>query len=57
MNLASDPAPSVFLGEFERGEVTLTDPALPGGVRPDEVTVNLEPFDLDVLGTATSGSI
>ena len=57
MNLASDPAPSVLLGEFERGEVTLTDPALPGGVRPDEVTVNLEPFDLDVLGTVTSGSI
>lgn len=52
----SDPAPSVLLGEFEEGEVTLTNPEL-GGVRPDEVTVDLEPFDLDVLGSVASGRI
>ena len=52
----SDPAPSVFLGEFEGGEIALTDPEL-GGVRPDEVTVDLEPFDLDVPGSVASGRI
>ena len=28
-----------------------------GGARPDEVTVNLDPFDLHVLGSVTSGRI
>lgn len=56
VNLVSDPAPSVFLGKFEEGEITLTNSEL-GGVRPDEVTVDLEPFDLDVPGSVASGRI
>lgn len=56
VNLVSDPASSVLLGRFEEGEVILTDPEL-GGVRPDEVTVDLEPFDLDVSGSVASGRI
>ena len=56
VNLVSDPAPNVILGRFEEGEITLTDPEL-GGVRPDQVTVDLEPFDLDVPGSVASGRI
>ena len=56
VNLVSDPAPSVLLGEFEEGEVTLTNPEL-GGIRPDEVTIYLEPFDLDVPSSVASGRI
>lgn len=56
VKLVSDPAPNVLLGEFEEGEVTLTNTEL-GGVRPDEVTVDLDPFDLDVPGSVASGSI
>lgn len=56
VNLVSDPAPSVLLGRFEEGEVTLVDPEF-GGVRPDEVTIDLEPFDLDMSGSAASGRI
>ncbi len=56
VNLVSDPAPSVLLGRFEEGEITLTSPEL-DGVRPDEVTINLEPFDLDVRGSVASGRI
>ncbi len=56
VNLVSDPAPSALLGKFEEGEITLTSPEL-DGVRPDEVTINLEPFDLDVRGSVASGRI
>lgn len=56
VNLVSDPAPSALLGKFEEGEITLTSPEL-DGVRPDEVTINLESFDLDVRGSVASGRI
>jgi hypothetical protein len=56
VNLVSDPAPSVFLGKFEEGEIALTNPEF-GGVRPDEVTIELEPFDLEVPGSMASGLI
>src|SRR5215218_1942664 len=44
-------------GEFEEGQVTFANPELLGGVRPDEVTVDLDPFDLDVLGSVVSGRL
>ena len=56
VNLVSDPAPSVLLGRFEEGEITLTNSEL-GGVRPDEVKIYLEPLDLDVPASVTSGRI
>lgn len=56
VNLVSDPAPSVLLGRFEEGEITLTNPEL-GGVRPDEVEIYLESFDLDVPASVASGRI
>ncbi|MCA1717545.1 MAG: DUF2993 domain-containing protein [Actinobacteria bacterium] len=56
VNLVSDPAPSVLLGRFEEGEITLTNPEL-GGVRPDEVKIYLDPLDLDVPASVASGRI
>ena len=56
MKLVSDPAPSVLLGRFEDGEITLTNPEL-GYVRPDEVKIYLEPFDLDVPASVAGGRI
>jgi len=56
VNLVGDPAPNVLLGKFEEGEVTLASPEL-AGVNPDEVTVDLEPFDLDIPGSLVSGRI
>ncbi|MDP8949656.1 MAG: DUF2993 domain-containing protein [Actinomycetota bacterium] len=44
-------------GEFEEGQVTFANPELLGGVRPDGVTVALDPFDLDVLGSVVSGRL
>ena len=56
VNLVSDPAPSVLWGRSEEGEITLTNPEF-GGVRPDEVMIDLEPFDIDVRGSVASGRI
>ncbi len=56
VNLVSDPVPSVLLGRFEEGEINLTNPEL-GSVRPDEVKIYIEPFDLDVPASLTGGRI
>jgi hypothetical protein len=56
VKLVSDPAPGVLWGRFEDGEVTLTNPEL-GYVRPDEVKIYLEPFDLDVPASVAGGRI
>ena len=56
VNLVSDPAANVLLGRFEEGEITLANPEL-GSVRPDEVKIYLEPFDLDVPASVAGGRI
>ena len=56
VDLTSDPPPNVLLGRFEEGRVTITNLEL-GGVRPDKATVDLGPFDLDVLRSLVSGRI
>jgi hypothetical protein len=56
VDLTSDPAPNVLLGKFEEGEITLANTEL-GGVRPNEVKIFLEPFDLDLPASVASGSI
>jgi hypothetical protein len=56
VDLTSDPPPNVLLGRFEEGSVTITNRGL-GGVRPDKATVDLGPFDLDVLRSLASGCI
>jgi hypothetical protein len=56
VNLVSDPVSNMLLGRFEEGEITLANPEL-GYVRPDEVNIDLEPFDLDVSSSVASGRI
>ena len=46
----------MLLGRFEEGRVTNTNPELGSG-RPDEATVDLRPFDLDMLGSLANGQI
>ncbi len=52
MDLTSDPPPNVFLGKFEEGWVNFESTEL-----ASETTVNLDPFDLDVLGSLASRRI
>lgn len=56
VGLTSDPAPRMLFGEFSDAHVTLP-PAVAGNVRPDEVTIDLDPFDVDMLGSVTSGGL
>jgi hypothetical protein len=55
VNLEGNPL-GVLAGKFEGGRVTFRDLDL-DGVRPDRVIVDLNPFDLDVLGSLKSGWI
>ena len=52
MDLTSAPPPNVFLGKFEEGQVNFESTEL-----ASETTVNLDPFDLDVLGSLMSRRI
>lgn len=56
VELASDPPPRMLVGEFSRGRVAMSGWDL-GEVRPDAVTVDLDPFEVDVLGSARDGGI
>lgn len=47
----------VLTGEFEEGRITFKNPELVDGVRPDETTIDLGPFDIDVLGSVRSGRL
>lgn len=52
VDLTSDPPPNVFLGKFEQGQVSFE------GTQPvSETSVNLDPFDLNVLGSVAGGRI
>lgn len=55
VNLEGSPT-SLLTGSFDGGRVVL--PGLNfGDVRPEEVFIELAPFDLDLLGSLTSGQI
>ena len=56
VDLESRPL-SILTGRFEGGQVALAAPEFGGVARLDQLTVELEPFDLDVLGSVTSGRI
>lgn len=53
VELESDPPPSILLGRFEEGSITLGGAGF-GEVRPERVEIDLEPFKLDVLGSLSS---
>ena len=53
VDFGGDPA-NALTGEFGGGRVVLPGYDL-GGVRPEVVVIELAPFDVDVLGSLTSG--
>jgi hypothetical protein len=55
ISLDSDPV-SLLTGKFHGGRVALPGVEF-GGVRPEEASVELAPFDLDVLRSLTSGQL
>lgn len=56
VELTSDPPPRMLLGQFSGGRVILP-PTATGNVRPDEVTIDLDPFDVDVRGSVSNGGL
>ncbi len=56
VELTSDPAPRMLLGEFSDGRVVLP-PVEAGNVRPDEIAIDLDSFNVDILGSVSSGGL
>lgn len=56
VSVRSEPPPSMLAGEFEEGRVELDEVDF-GEVRPERVTIDLDPFDLDVLGSVRGGAL
>lgn len=56
VDLRSEPPPRILAGEFAEGQVVLDDGDF-GGVRPQRVTIDLDPFELDVLGSVRGGEL
>ena len=56
VELESDPAPQILAGKFSGGRISLGGVDL-GDVRAERAIVDLDPFDLDVLGSVRSGAL
>ncbi len=56
VNLKSDPPLRMLAGNFSGGRILLKDAGL-GGVRTESATIDLDPFDADVLESLGRGSI
>lgn len=56
VELTSDPAPRMLLGQFSDGRVVLP-PVEAGNVRPDEVAIDLDSFDVDISGSVSNGGL
>ncbi|MGI8909424.1 MAG: LmeA family phospholipid-binding protein [Rubrobacteraceae bacterium] len=54
--LESDPQPTMLAGKFSDGRVSIRDGEL-GGVRAESATVDLDPFDVDVLRSVRRGEV
>lgn len=54
--LKSDPALKILRGEFSGGRITLRNVEL-GGVRAERVSIDLDPFDIDVWATMKNGRV
>ncbi|MGI9050328.1 MAG: LmeA family phospholipid-binding protein [Rubrobacteraceae bacterium] len=55
VKLKSSPPPEMLVGKFSRGVVDLKYPRF-GGVRPEKVTLVLDPFNVKVLESLTNGA-
>ena len=56
VNLKSDPPLRMLAGEFTGGRIVLRDTEL-GSVRARSATIDLDPFDVDVLESLGKGSV
>ena len=56
VHLESDPALEMLAGEFSDGRIVLKEAGL-GGVQTERATIDLDPFDVDVLESLGKGSI
>jgi hypothetical protein len=56
VELVSDPPPRMLVGKFSGGRVAMGGFDL-GDIRPDRVTVDLDPFEVDVLRSAGNGAV
>ena len=56
VELESDPALEMLAGEFSGGEIVLRDAGL-AGVQTERASIDLDPFDVDVLESLGKGSI
>lgn len=56
VDLTSDPALRMLLGEFSGGRVELPS-ITTGNVHPDKVAIDLDPFDVDLSGSISSGGL
>ena len=56
VDLTSDPAPLMLLGRFADGRVALPSVSA-GNVSPDEVAIDLDPFDVDVRESVSGGGL
>ena len=56
VELHSDPPLAMLAGKFSGGRIYLEDTDL-GVVRAGRVVIDLDPFDLDVLGSAKDGAL
>ena len=56
VKLNSDPPLNILAGRFESGKIVLKDLDFEG-IRPDRVVVDLDPFNIDLLGSVRAGAI
>ncbi len=56
VQLESDPTLGMLAGEFSDGRIVLREAGL-GGVRTESATIDLDPFDVDVLESLGKGSV
>lgn len=56
VSLQSDPPPALLAGDFAQGQVSLQQADF-GGVRPRRATIDLDPFDINVLKTVQNGEL
>lgn len=56
VSLDSDPQWRMLAGNFSGGMVDLGTPEV-GGIRPDSVRLDLDPFDVGVFGSISSGAL
>ncbi len=57
VDLMSDPKLGMLSGEFDEGTVVMDDYEIGDGVLADRVTLDLEPFDVNVQNSVTSGKL